>query len=175
MDVTLDEVVKTYLADEEFQRPRQNLLTIRNASIPALQTLTLRFVRAEINLQEFRAQLERTLRAGEDWGARGLGFMMELNKLGKYHDDKAHSRQVRSGRGTGRRATQGSPPFFPATPAPTRRTRFPARFTKYLSLKGVPHPAWDPIYSVPTPNDGSVGRGRFRLLYRDAKTDAQRR
>jgi hypothetical protein len=83
MDVTLDEVAKTYLADEEFQRPRQNLLTIRNASIPALQTLTLRFVRAEINLQEFRSQLDRTLREGEDWGARGLGFMMELNKLGK--------------------------------------------------------------------------------------------
>ncbi len=45
-------------------------------------------------------------------------------------------RQVRSGRGTGRRTTQGSPPFFPATPAPTRRIRFPARFTKYLPLRG---------------------------------------
>ena len=88
MDVTLDEIVNTYLDDAEFQRPRQNLLTIRNASIPALQTLTLRFIHAEINLQEFRGQLERTLRAGEDWGARGLGFMIELNKLGKYHDDK---------------------------------------------------------------------------------------
>ena len=88
MDDTLDEVAKTYLADEEFQRPRQNLLKIRNASIPALQALTLRFVRAEINLQEFRSQLDRTLRGGEDWGAKGLGFMMELNKLGKYHDDK---------------------------------------------------------------------------------------
>src|SRR6266568_499672 len=31
----------------------------------------------------------------------------------------AHGGQGRSGRGTGRRATQGSPPFFPATPAPT--------------------------------------------------------
>ena len=64
------------------------MLKTRNASIPALQALTLRFVRAEINLQEFRSQLDRTLREGEDWGARGLGFMMELNKLGKYHDDK---------------------------------------------------------------------------------------
>jgi hypothetical protein len=88
MDVTLNEIANTYLADEEYQRPRQNMLTIRNASIPALQALTLRFVRAEINLQEFRAQLDRTLRAGDDWGATGLGFMMELNKLGKYHDDK---------------------------------------------------------------------------------------
>ena len=47
----------------------------------------------------------------------------------------AHGGQVGSGRGTGRRATQGSPPFFPATPAPTRRIRFPARFTKYLPLR----------------------------------------
>jgi len=31
----------------------------------------------------------------------------------------AHGGQARSGRGTGRRATQGSPPFLPATPAPT--------------------------------------------------------
>ena len=37
--------------------------------------------------------------------------------------------------GTGRRATQGSPPFIPATPAPTRRIRFPTRFTKYLPLR----------------------------------------
>ena len=88
MDVTLNEVVKTYLADEEYQRPRQNLLKMRNESIPALQALISRFVHAEINLQEFRTQLERTLRAGEDWGATGLSFMMELNKLGKYHDDK---------------------------------------------------------------------------------------
>ena len=47
----------------------------------------------------------------------------------------AHGGQGRSGRGTGRRATQGSPPFFPATPAPTRRIRFPARFSKYLPLR----------------------------------------
>src|SRR6266536_1608254 len=33
------------------------------------------------------------------------------------------------------KATQGSPPFFPATPAPTRRIRFPARFSKYLPLR----------------------------------------
>src|SRR6266581_2052787 len=48
----------------------------------------------------------------------------------------AHGGQGRSGRETGRRATQASPPFFPATPAPTRRIRFPARFTKYLLLRG---------------------------------------
>ena len=36
----------------------------------------------------------------------------------------AHDGQVRSGGGTGRRATQGSPPFFPA------------RYTKYLPLRG---------------------------------------
>ena len=74
MDVTLDEVVKAYLDDAEFQRTRQELLKTRNASIPALQALTLRFVRAEINLQEFRSQLDRTLREGEDWGATRPGL-----------------------------------------------------------------------------------------------------
>ena len=43
--------------------------------------------------------------------------------------------------GTGRRATQGSSPIIPATPAPTRRIRFPARFTKYLPLRGLPYPS----------------------------------
>ncbi len=88
MDVTLDEVVKAYLDDAAFQKTRQALLIARNESIPSLQAVTLRFIREESNLQEFRTQLERTLRTGEDWGANGFGFMMELNKLGKYHDDK---------------------------------------------------------------------------------------
>jgi|SRR5438034_6539354 len=38
-------------------------------------------------------------------------------------------------RGNRSRATQGSPPLIPATPAPTRRTRFPARFITYLPVK----------------------------------------
>lgn len=87
MALTLQEIAQTYLADTEFQRTRQQLLLSRNQSIPALQAVTLRFVRGETNLQSFRGQLERTLRAGEDWGATGFGFMMELNKLGKYHDE----------------------------------------------------------------------------------------
>ena len=60
----------------------------------------------------------------------------------------AHGGQGRSSRGTGRRATQGSPPFLPATPAPTRRTRFPARFTKYLPLRGRPRRGKFPILWV---------------------------
>src|SRR5437016_8825229 len=53
----------------------------------------------------------------------------------------AHGGQGPSSRGTGRRATQGSSPIIPATPAPTRRIRFPARFTKYLPLRGLPYPS----------------------------------
>ena len=87
MPITLDEVVQAYFADTEFQKTRQYLLERRNASIPNLQAVTLKFIRAETNLQNFRVQLERTLRAGEDWGAMGAGFMMELNKLAKYHND----------------------------------------------------------------------------------------
>src|SRR5260221_1677247 len=87
MAITLDEVAQAYFADAEFQKTRQRLLITRNESIRSLQAVTLRFIRRETNLQSFRAQLERTLRAGEDWGATGFGFMMELNKLGKYHDE----------------------------------------------------------------------------------------
>ena len=87
MALTLDDIVQAYLADTEFQQTRQILRDKRNASIPALQTVTRQFINGEVDLQGFRARLERTLRAGEDWGATGTGFMMELNKLGKYHDE----------------------------------------------------------------------------------------
>ena len=85
--LTFDEVARWYVADEAYQKTRLDLLQLRDASIPALQEVTLRFVRNETNLQTFRAQLQNTLSAGEDWGANGFGFMMELNKFGKYHCD----------------------------------------------------------------------------------------
>jgi MoxR-like ATPase len=88
MALTLHEVVQAYLADDEFQKNRELLRQQRDASIPHLQAVTQRFIRGETHLQTFRSQLEKTLRSAEDWGATGFGFMMELNKLGKYHDEK---------------------------------------------------------------------------------------
>ena len=87
MALTLDDVAQAYLADTEFQQTRQTLRNKRNASIPTLQAVTQRFIHEETNLQSFRSQLQNALTTGEDWGANGFGFMMELNKLGKYHDE----------------------------------------------------------------------------------------
>lgn len=86
MALTLHDVVQAYLADNDFQKTREVLRQKRDDSIPSLQGVTQRFIQGDINLQAFRSQLEKTLRSTEDWGATGFGFMMELNKLGKYHD-----------------------------------------------------------------------------------------
>ncbi|HEY4036867.1 MAG TPA: AAA family ATPase [Ktedonobacteraceae bacterium] len=87
MEVTLPDIVQAYLEDQEFQQRWSSLATKRDASIPKLQDVTLRFVRAELAMKAFCSQLEKTLRSDEDWGATSFGFMMELNKLNKYHNE----------------------------------------------------------------------------------------
>ncbi len=90
MSITLHDVGQAYLADEEFQAMRRRRAESRNVSIPDLQAVVLRFIQHETDIQTFRAQLEKTLRNGrDDWDATGYGFMMELNKYGKYHSDKS--------------------------------------------------------------------------------------
>ena len=87
MTITLHDVAQAYLADEEFQNTRRQQVVSRNNSIPRLQAVVRRFIQAETALHAFRAELERTLRSGEHWGANSFGFMMELNKFGKYHGE----------------------------------------------------------------------------------------
>jgi len=87
MDLTLHDVVQAYIADSDFQMKREVLRKKRDDSIPPLQGVIQRFIQGEINLQIFRSQLDKTLHSTDDWGALGFGFMMELNKLGKYHDE----------------------------------------------------------------------------------------
>ncbi|SRR6266487_7723 len=89
MAITLHDVAQAYLADEEFQKKWRRFVESRNESIPRLQAVTQSFIAGYTDLQAFRAELERALRAGEDWGATGFGFMMELNKYGKYHSDNS--------------------------------------------------------------------------------------
>ena len=84
----LDEVAERYLDDGDFQKTRQNLVQLRNDTIPTFQEITGRFIRGESSLNTFCNQLQNTLSSGEDWGANGFGFMMELNKLKKYHDEQ---------------------------------------------------------------------------------------
>jgi hypothetical protein len=94
MAITLDEVVQAYYADTEYQKIRPSLVEKRNASLPKLQAVIQLFLNTETDLQNFRVQLDRTLHAGEDWGATGMGFMMELNKLVKYHDETSSNAEV---------------------------------------------------------------------------------
>lgn len=83
----LPDIVQAYLKDQEFQQHWSSLAIKRDASIPKLQDVTLRFIRAELDMKTFCLQLEKTLRSDEDWGATSFGFMMELNKLNKYHNE----------------------------------------------------------------------------------------
>src|SRR5260370_15359828 len=102
MAITLDDLVKAYVEDEDYQKTRSELAEKRDASIPHLQAVTQSFLRTEINLKTFCPQLEKTLRTEEDWGAMGFGFMMELNKLSKHHNDanalaEEHFRRILTG------------------------------------------------------------------------------
>ncbi len=87
MAITLHDVAQAYLANEEFQSTRRRLVESRNESIPRLQAVIHRFIQHETNLQTFRTELDRTLHAAENWGATGPGFLMELNKYRKYHNE----------------------------------------------------------------------------------------
>jgi len=85
MALTLHYIAQKYLEDEEFLETRRRLTEARNESIPRLHEVIQRFLRSETGMQTFRAELEKTLHAEEDWGATGMGFMGELNKYSKYH------------------------------------------------------------------------------------------
>jgi len=87
MGVTLSDIVQAYFEDQEFQQHWSSVATKRDASIPKLQEVTLQFVHAELDMKTFCPQLDKALRLEDDWGATGFGFMMELNKLNKYHSD----------------------------------------------------------------------------------------
>jgi MoxR-like ATPase len=86
MATQLEDIAVAYLNDQTFQALRHRAVESRDASLPALGKAVQDFV-GGTSIQTFRDQLEKILRAGEDWGATGFGFMMELNKFIKYHLD----------------------------------------------------------------------------------------
>ncbi|MDQ2888439.1 MAG: MoxR family ATPase [Chloroflexota bacterium] len=88
MAVTLDEVVRAYLADTEWQKQMKERAAQHDASIPIMQSITQQFISQEINLQEFTTKLGKALSTHAPWGARNFSFITELHKLCKYHDEK---------------------------------------------------------------------------------------
>ncbi len=71
MTMTLDDVAQAYLADEEYQKMCRDRAKARDRGLPSLQAVIRRFIRAETNVQTFRAELEKTNYAlenvGEQW------------------------------------------------------------------------------------------------------------
>ncbi len=85
---TLDDLVQEYLMDEFKQESDADLWVQRERQLPALRAILLRFIDGEIGLKVLRDQLQVELTPKDPlWGTSGVGFMMELNKLIKYHDE----------------------------------------------------------------------------------------
>lgn len=87
----IEAVVQAYLGNKEAQKLYTSRVQSRTANIFLLRDVTQRFIIRETDLKTFCSQLEKTLRIGEDWGATGFGFMMELNKFNKYHNETTNS------------------------------------------------------------------------------------
>lgn len=85
MTVSLASVVRLFFSDIDFLEQRRADTRARDQHIPAVRQITERFISEEIDLATFREEIDGALRE-ETWGARGTGFLMELNKLTKYHD-----------------------------------------------------------------------------------------
>ena len=85
---TLDMIVQEYLNDTKFQEERRNVTAKRNASLGTLRNIVLRFIHSEANLNQFRDEL-KILHTLKEWGASGTGFLMEINKLAKYHAEQS--------------------------------------------------------------------------------------
>src|SRR5215467_16316509 len=85
MTINLATVVDTYFKDTDNQDSLRRVVARREASIPVLKRTVTQFVERSTDLNTFREQLDKALHTEEDWGATGTGFLMELNKLAKYH------------------------------------------------------------------------------------------
>src|SRR6266702_427276 len=87
MALTLHDVVQAYLADTSYQENYQQDRATRDATVPKFRDIISRFTSGETDLLTFRTQLGSHTRELKYWGAQGPGFMMEINKLSKYHDE----------------------------------------------------------------------------------------
>jgi hypothetical protein len=100
MAIDLTRIIQTYLADETMLDSWRNIASQRDASIPRLQGIVQQFIDQELDLATFRDTIDRSLRNDpankyDDWGARGTGFLMELNKLPKHHPSPSTEQELR--------------------------------------------------------------------------------
>ncbi len=86
MTASLDTIVQTYLNDTEYLDEQRRITQSRDNSLPTLRKILVPFIEETIDLRAFREQIDKALSPPrENWGARGTDFLMELNKLVKYH------------------------------------------------------------------------------------------
>lgn len=81
---SLDELVQAYLNDDAAQEQRRQVTQKRDQSIPYYTGVVTDFLHGRTTLAQFRDQL-KTLHHEPFWGAKGAGFLMEINKLATYH------------------------------------------------------------------------------------------
>ncbi len=89
MPPTLASIIRTYLDDDAHHEHWKAIVASRNASIPEFKRIVGEFVDGTINLNIFRDQIGKALNSLDTWGADGVGWQMELNKLAKYHGEPA--------------------------------------------------------------------------------------
>jgi hypothetical protein len=86
MTASFDTIVQTYLNDSEYLDEQKRITQSRDNSLPTLRKILVPFIEETIDLKAFREQIDKALSPPrENWGARGTDFLMELNKLVKYH------------------------------------------------------------------------------------------
>ena len=87
MTVTLDEVVSAYLGDISYQKDQRELVHRRNETLPQIQSVVHDFLQRRCNIYVLRQKLDVPRELMGAWFAQGPGFMMELNKFAKNHND----------------------------------------------------------------------------------------
>lgn len=99
MPPTLASIIRIYQEDDAHRDHWQQITTSRNASIPELKRIISDFVKGDTNIKTFRDQINKALLSLDNWGAMGVGWMMEINKLARYYDDdgEGHLRRTLAG------------------------------------------------------------------------------
>ena len=85
MPVSLNALVQTYLDDKEFQEENRRIIQSRDDSLPTFKRIMNQFIDRTITFSSFREQIDKSLLTRDNWGLRGMDFLMELNKLAKFH------------------------------------------------------------------------------------------
>jgi hypothetical protein len=80
----IDDIVQKYLQDSAYQQLQQAVTEKRRVSVPYYNASVNKFIDGTYNLNEFRNSL-KPLHKDKFWGARGPGFLMELNTLTNNH------------------------------------------------------------------------------------------